>query len=121
MRNDLKDRTKKFAIAVCRMTEGLVKTRIADIIARQIIRSASSTAANYRATQRAKSDRDFINKLATVQEEVDETLLWLEMISELELFPHKKEIDVLHNECTQLLSIMTAALITAKLKKTGNK
>jgi len=54
------------------------------IIKRQLIRSATSTAANYRATQRAKSRADFLSKLGTVEEEADESLFWLECLAELQ-------------------------------------
>jgi four helix bundle protein len=117
MKNDLIDRTKKFAVNIYRLAEQLPNTRGADIIARQIIRSGSSIAANYRAVQRAKSDADFINKLIIVQEETDETLFWLEYIDELSLIKNIVILKTLMNECEQLLSIMTASIITSKNKK----
>jgi four helix bundle protein len=114
---DLKLRTKKFAIEVFRLVEKFPKTTGNDIIAKQIIRSSSSVAANYRSVNRAKSTADFINKLIIVQEETDETLFWLEFIAELEIVANKTELTVLTNECDQILSIITKSIITSKNKK----
>jgi four helix bundle protein len=62
----------------------LPKTRSADIIARQIIRLATSIGANYRAACRAKSTPDMLNKLKIVEEESDETIYWLELLQEID-------------------------------------
>jgi len=77
-----RERTKKLALAVINMTEALPRTRPADIISRQIIRSATSIGANYRAACRAKSTPDMLNKLKIVEEESDETIYWLELLQE---------------------------------------
>ena len=81
---DLKSRTKKFALDVIRYSRTLPRDDEFTIIKRQLIRSATSTAANYRAAQRAKSRADFISKLGTSEEEADESLFWLECLKELE-------------------------------------
>ena len=78
----LKDRTKKLAIDIIRLTDTLSKSDSTTILNRQIIRSATSVAANYRAACRARSKADFVNKLGIVEEEADETLFWLEMFVE---------------------------------------
>lgn len=80
---DLKARTKRFALDIIRYCRDLPRGDEFQIIRRQLIRSATSVAANYRASQRAKSKADFVNKLGTVEEEADESLLWLECLQEL--------------------------------------
>ena len=87
----------------------------AEMVARQILRSSASVAANYRAACRAKSDADFINKLKNVEEEIDETLFWLEYISEVELI--KKDLLInLIEESKELVAIFTASIKTNKSK-----
>jgi four helix bundle protein len=81
---DLKARTKHFALEVIRACRSLPHGDEFVIVRRQIIRSATSIAANYRAALRAKSRADFANKLAIVEEEADETLFWLEVLVELD-------------------------------------
>jgi four helix bundle protein len=116
-KKELEARTKKFGIAAFKFAEGLPKTRGSDIIAKQLIRSATSVSANYRAVNRAKSDADFLNKLKIVQEEADETLFWLEFIAGLELSADKRVLADLTSESNQILSIITASIITILNKK----
>jgi four helix bundle protein len=107
--NDLKPRTKKFALDVILYSRKLPHQDEFMIIRRQLIRSATSTAANYRAAQRAKSKADFINKLGTTEEEADESLFLLECLSE----PATRE----HPELRRLLkkaNDLTAILVTAR-------
>jgi four helix bundle protein len=113
-RFELQKRTKKFAIAVIRLTR-LFPTQFPEtkIITNQIIRSSSSTAANYRAACRAKSHRDFIFKLGIVIEECDETSFWLEFSEDAELVK-PEEVMSLKKEANELVAIMTASQITAK-------
>ncbi|HNW69190.1 MAG TPA: four helix bundle protein [Bacteroidales bacterium] len=113
---DLKLRTRKFAIQVFRFAEKMPRTIGNDIVSKQIIRSSSSVAANYRSVNRAKSQADFINKLVIVQKEADETLFWLEFISDLEIITNKLELTSLMNESEQILSIITKSIITSKNK-----
>jgi len=79
---DLKLRTKRFALDVILYSRKLPRGDEFTIIRRQLIRSATSTAANYRATQRAKSKADFISKIGTTEEEADESLFWLECLAD---------------------------------------
>lgn len=118
---DLKLRTRKFAVQVFKFTEKMPRTIGNDIIVKQLLRSSSSVAANYRSVNRAKSQADFINKLIIVQEEADETLFWLEFICDLEIIKNKNELTILANECEQLLSIITKSIITSKNKRNTNK
>jgi len=78
----------------------------------QIIRSSASSAANYRSAGRAKSKPDFVNKLKTVEEEVDETMFFYEMIAEFNS-EAKKELRELFIEANQLLSIIVASINTS--------
>lgn len=80
---DLKTRTKKFAVDCFRFCKTVPRSRELDAWVRQLIRSSSSVGANYRASQRAKSAADFINKLKIVEEEVDESIYWLELFIEV--------------------------------------
>jgi four helix bundle protein len=80
--DDLKARTKKFAVDVIRFAKAIPRDHINDEIASQLTDAATSTAAHYRASCRARSRADFINKLAGGIEEVDESALWLEVLSE---------------------------------------
>ncbi|MFA4853155.1 MAG: four helix bundle protein [Bacteroidales bacterium] len=111
--DDMLKRTKNFAIRVFKFVEKLPKSKGADVIIYQLLKAASSVAANHRATVRAKSKADFINKLTIVQEECDESLFWLEFIKELELISDK-ELDWLIKEANELTAIFTASLITTK-------
>jgi len=95
------------------MSQVLPKTREANVIAQQILRSATSMAANYRAVGRARSQAEFIAKLGIVVEESDETVFWLEMLGDSGMVPTRKLTD-LNNEANQLLSIFSASRRTAK-------
>jgi len=109
-----KDRTKNFGLAIIRLTESLPKSRTSDVLGRQILRSATSIGANYRAACRAKSTADMINKLKVVEEEADETLYWLELIQETS---HLPEIPGLAKENNELLAMTVASIKTLRLRK----
>ena len=87
---DLAARTKAFALRILKLADSMPRTLTADILARQIARSGTSTAANYRAAQRARSKAEFISKLSIVHEEADETCLWIELIEESGMVTSKK-------------------------------
>jgi four helix bundle protein len=76
---EMKRRTKLFAINIAKLTQKLPDTQVNRVYKGQIIRSSSSVGANYRASRRAKSNADFINKLKIVEEEMDESLFFLEL------------------------------------------
>ena len=73
----LKNRTKQFAVRIVRLFRALPKNDEARIIGKQVLRSGTSIAANYRAVCRARSNAEFISKIGTVVEEADETVFWL--------------------------------------------
>ena len=113
MKNELINRTKRFAIDCWKFCSKVPKSREFNAFVDQLIRSSSSVGANYRASQRAKSTADFINKLKIVEEESDESIYWLEIFQEI--LPHYHEdIEILRKEGTEILSIMVASINTAK-------
>jgi four helix bundle protein len=111
--SDLKGRTKRFALDVIRYCQGVREPVEIQIIKRQLIRAATSVAANYRSACRGKSKADFIAKLSTVEEEADECGLWLEMLAELEE-KRGMELGRLTDEASQLVAIMVASKKTAR-------
>lgn len=110
---DLKLRTKQFAVSVLRFIEKVPNKQPYFALVNQISRSSASVGANYRAVSRAKSKLDFINKLKIVEEECDETMCFLEIFIEL-LPENKKELELLHKEANELLSIVVASIKTAR-------
>jgi four helix bundle protein len=113
---ELKFRTKQFAVRVIKLTASLQQNKTCDIIAKQIIRSATSVGANYRAACRARSQADFISKITIVEEEADETLYWLELLVESEMID-KVKIESFMKEANELTAIFTASGKTAKQNK----
>jgi four helix bundle protein len=89
-----KDRTKKLGLRVIRLIEALPRGRITDVIGRQLLRSATSIGANYRAACRGKSTADVVAKLALVEEEADESIYWLELLVEASIMPEEKLKDL---------------------------
>jgi len=112
---DLKDRTKEFSIDILKLVSSLTHNSTAQILGRQILRSGTSVGANYRAACRAKSNKDFINKLAIVIEEADETQFWLELLVSSELIERDKAA-ILWKEADELIRILTASSKTTKSK-----
>jgi four helix bundle protein len=102
-----------FALRVIKMSEVLPRTRAANVITNQILRSATSMAANYRAVGRARSKAEFIAKLGVVVEEADETVFWLELLSDTGIVATTK-IQKLLDEANQLMLIFSASRRTAK-------
>ena len=113
MKNQIIIRTKKFALDCWHFCFKVPKSREYNAFVNQLIRSSSSVGANYRASQRAKSSRDFINKLKIVEEEADESIYWLEIFEDV-LPDHKEEILKLIKEGKELLAIIVASINTAK-------
>ncbi len=105
---ELKKRTKQFALRVFRLVEALPKTFAGKAIAMQLVRSGSSIGANYRAACRGRSKAEFRAKLGSVIEEADESAYWLELIIEGELL-EKSKVEALLNEANELVAIMVAS------------
>jgi len=121
-KEELKERTKKFALMIIKLVEELPDTLAGRTIGKQIIRSGTSVAANYRTACRARSNADFISKITIVEEECDETLFWLELIGEANLLK-KERLHVIVIEADELTAIFTASGKTARLNnpKSSNK
>jgi four helix bundle protein len=119
--NQLLLRTKKFALDIIRFFQILPKTDEARILGKQLLRAATSVAANYRAASRARSKPEFFSKLCIVVEECDESLFWLELISESGIIDSKKS-DSICIEATELLRIFSTSRKTVKisLNKSAN-
>lgn len=111
----LKNRTKQYAINVLQMVDSLPASRTVDIIGKQLIRSASSVGANYRAACRARSKADFISKITIVEEEADESQYWLELLLSLGKVK-STDVEPLHKESMELTAIFTATGKTSKRK-----
>ena len=112
---ELKQRTRQFALRIIRLVESLPKGRTAEVIARQLLRSGTSVGANYRAACRAKFTRDFISKMGIVEEEADESLYWMEQLSEADIVESEK-LALLMKEADELLAIVVASIKTARKK-----
>ncbi|HEV2989601.1 MAG TPA: four helix bundle protein [Candidatus Angelobacter sp.] len=110
---ELKERTKRFALRIIRMSQALPRNRETNAISTQILRSATSVAANYRAVGRARSRVEFVAKLGVVIEEADETVFWLELLADANIVKPERLRDLL-DEGNQLLAIFAAARRTAK-------
>lgn len=101
------------ALEVIKLTKLFPLCQESKVITYQIIKSATSTAANYRAAGRGKSGRDFIAKLGIAEEEVDETIFWLDMISEANL-ASKDIIEPIKKEASEILAIIVSSIKTAR-------
>ncbi|ODG97923.1 four helix bundle protein [Nostoc sp. KVJ20] len=112
---DFKRRTKQLALRVIRLVEALPQSRTADVIGKQLIRSATSVGANYRSACRGKSTADVIAKLSLVEEEADESLYWMELIVEVGLLPLEK-VSNLMSKNTEILAMTVASIKTLRNK-----
>jgi four helix bundle protein len=110
---EMMKRTKQFSIDVGYLVLSLQKDVVNNVYSNQIIKSSSSVGANYRATRRAKSKADFLNKLKIVEEELDETLFFLELIVEFNKDKRDK-IAIIYKEGEELLKIIVASLKTLR-------
>jgi four helix bundle protein len=109
----LKERTKEFARRVVRLVDALPDSVSGQVMARQVMRSGTSVAANYRALCRSKSLNDFLNKTSIIEEEAEETALWLELISETKKLP-VRQVQPLLKEANELTAIFVASRRTAQ-------
>ena len=111
--DEMKARTKKFALRVIRLVESLPDTKTANVIGNQLLRSGTSVGANYRAACRAKSTADFISKLSVVEEENDESIYWMELLIESETVKENM-LQNLMKEAGEILSIIVSSIKTSK-------
>lgn len=92
-KKELKLRTKQFALQIIKLVDDLPNTKAGKSVGNQIIRSGTSVAANYRSACRARSNADFISRISIVEEESDETLFWLELITDAHLLKTKEYLN----------------------------
>lgn len=116
MKNLMLNRTKKFALDCWFACSKLPHSREYNAYVSQLVRSSSSVGANYRAAQRAKSTKDFINKLKIVEEEADESQYFLELLWEIEKINKNEnsQLEVLIKEADELTAIVVSSLKTAR-------
>jgi four helix bundle protein len=110
---DLKVRTKQFALRVIRVCAALGNAGTAGVIARQLLRCGTSVGAQYREACRARSPAEFISKMESATQELDESTYWLEILQEAELIEERMLVG-LHAEADELIAIFVASVKTAK-------
>ena len=114
----LRERTKKFALRIIHMSQAMPNNRAANVITNQVLRSATSITANYRAAGRSRSKAEFIAKIGVVLEEADETVCWLELLAESGLIPPNKLRNLLA-EANELVAIFAASRKTVRSRNRG--
>ena len=110
---ELKDRLKRFAVRIIKMVDSIPHSISSTAIAKQVVRSGTSPIANYRAACLGKSKKDFLNKLKMVEEEIDETGMWLDLIMECEILPRNR-VSALYDESQELLKIIISSILTVQ-------
>jgi four helix bundle protein len=110
---ELKRRTKAYALRVIRAVQALPRNDVARTIGHQLLRAGTSVGANYRSACRGKSRPDFINKLKIAEEECDESLYWMELLVESSLIPARR-LALLQQEGSGILAILVASLRTSR-------
>jgi four helix bundle protein len=111
--DELRARTKRFAVRVVKMYRALPRTREAQVLGTQALRSGTSVAASYRAVCRARSKAEFVAKMGVVVEEADETIFWLELLVETGIVK-PNQMEKLLAEANELLAIFAASQHTAR-------
>ena len=121
MRNqELCDRTKQFALRIIRVVDSLPRSSAGEIIGRQLLKAGTSVAANYRASQRARSRAEFRAKLGIVEEEADESCFWLDLIMDAGLIKASR-VASLRQEAHEITAIVVASLRTAKQRSRNSE
>jgi len=113
---EMKRRTKAFAVKIVRLFESLPQKRTAYVLGRQLLRCGTSVGANYRSACRAKSTADFVAKMGIVEEEIDETMYWLELLVQVGILK-VEEVEAILKESNELLAIVVASIKTARKNK----
>jgi four helix bundle protein len=115
--DEMKERTRAFALRIIHLVEALPRTRTADVIGKQLLRCGTSVGANYRASCRARSQADFVAKMGIVEEEADETIYWIELLVESDLMKKERVVNLL-DEANQIVAIVVSSIRTARGNKT---
>lgn len=114
--NEMKQRTKQFALRVMKLCRALPKTVDGKAVAGQLVRSGPSVGANYRAACRGRSKAEFIAKLGVVEEEADESAFWMELIIDGNLLPARR-VQPLLQEAEELVRIIARSRLTANKRR----
>ena len=112
-REEMKARTKAYAVRIVKLVQSLPRNRECDVLGSQLLRAGTSVGANYRAVCRAKSTADFINKLRIVEEECDESLFWMEILTDADLVKASR-LRSLMAEGDEILRIVVSSAKTAR-------
>jgi len=112
-RDELRDRTKAFAVRIIKLSRALPRDVAAQTLARQLVRSGTSVGANYREALRASSRKHFLSIMQTTLREADETLYWLELLADSTMIDHNRLSDLMQ-ECNELVAIFSATVRTTK-------
>ena len=112
---DLRARTKVFALRIIRLYAALPQSPDAQILGKQLLRSGTSVGAHYHEGCRAKSDADFINKIEGALQELEETIYWLELVSEAGFFTEER-LKPLHDEAEELIAMFVTMVKNVKAK-----
>jgi four helix bundle protein len=115
---DLRVRTKLFALRVIRLFSALPKRIEAEVIGKQVLRSGTSVGANFREAHRARSNAEFVSKLGDCLKELEETCYWLELLGDAEIISSDRLAE-LHDECNQLIAILTTISKKVKANRKG--
>jgi four helix bundle protein len=113
IREQLLPRTRRFALAIIRLCEGLPKGQAAGVISKQLIRCGTSVGANYRAACHGKSKPDFIAKMGIVEEEIDESIYWIDLLIEAKLLSEERGTTA-KQEAAEILAMVVASIKTAR-------
>ena len=113
---DLKVRTKRFALRIIRLFGGLPRSIEAQVLGKQLLRSATSVGANYREAYRARSRAEFIAKCGDSLRELEEAAYWLELLVEAEIISAEK-LQPIREECDQLIAIFVSILVRSRKRK----
>jgi four helix bundle protein len=115
-KEEMKTRTKNYALRVIKAVQSLSDDRVANVMGVQLLRAGTSVGANYRAACRAKSTADFVNKLKIVEEEGDESLFWMELLVESGLTAERKLAELM-KEGDEIVAMVVAAIKTTRLNR----
>jgi four helix bundle protein len=110
---ELKDRTKRFALRIMKLVDALPRSVSGRAIANQLVRAGTSVGANYRAACRGRSKAEFASKLGVALEEADECCFWFELVMDGQLLPRTK-VEPLHKEADELTAILVASVRTLR-------
>ena len=115
---EFKRKTKRLALATIALVETLPRSMTAQVIGKQLVRCATSVGANYRAACRGKSSADMLMKLAIVEEESDEAIYWMELLTEACIVPEDR-IRPLRDEMNEIVAMTVVSIRTLRAKATG--